>query len=78
LHVSGDAGGEWYLQREQKAWVLGKMVESPVDASVTLDQEDVWRLFTKGISKEKALQHATLRGDEELALKVLDTVSIIA
>jgi hypothetical protein len=48
------------------------------DATVVLDQESAWRLFTKGISKEEAFQHATLNGNEMLARKVFDTISIIA
>ncbi len=78
LIISGEAGGEWYLQREQETWVLGKNVASPADATVVLDQESAWRLFTKGISKDEAFKQATYKGDEMLARKVFDTVSIIA
>ena len=42
-----------------------------------LDQERAWQLFTKGISKDEAFQHASLDGNEMLARKVFDTVSII-
>ncbi len=76
--ISGESGGEWYLQREQGTWILGKAATSRADASVVLDQERAWRLFTKGISKDEASQHAILDGNEMLARKVLDTVSIIA
>ena len=81
LHISGESGGEWLLQREQSTWLLGKPDTSPVeqiDASIILDQETAWRLFTKGISKEEAMQHANFTGNEKLAEKVLDTISIIA
>ena len=43
-----------------------------------LRQERAWRLFTKGIGKDEAIQHATISGNELLARKVFDTVSIIA
>ena len=78
LLITGEAGGEWSLGREQGVWVLGKTDSSQADASVVLDQETAWRLFTKGISKDDALQKWTIQGDETLARKVLDTVSIIA
>jgi len=78
LIIMGEAGGEWYLQREQEIWVLGKHATSPADATVVLDQESAWRLFTKGISKEEAIQGSTLNGNETLARKVFDTISIIA
>ncbi|MEO8971451.1 MAG: maleylpyruvate isomerase N-terminal domain-containing protein [Ktedonobacteraceae bacterium] len=81
LTISGASGGDWLLQRQQSTWQLGKPDTSDieqVDASVVLDQETAWRLFTKGISKEEAMQHATFTGNETLAEKVLNTISIIA
>jgi len=78
LLITGEAGGEWCLRREQGNWMLGKTDSSPADASVVLDHETAWRLFTKGISKDEALQKLAFQGDEMLARKVLDTVSIIA
>ena len=55
-----------------------KTAGSQADASVTLDQERAWRLFTKGMSKDEAIQYASIEGNESLARKVFDTVSIIA
>ena len=78
LLINGEAGGEWYLQREEERWILGKSATSGADATVILDQESAWRLFTKGISKDEAFQRATFKGNEMLARKVFDTVSIIA
>jgi uncharacterized protein (TIGR03083 family) len=78
LLISGEAGGQWSLRREQGTWILGKIGTKPPDAQVVLDQETAWRLFTKGIGKAEALQRAILTGNERLAMKVLDTVSIIA
>ena len=49
-----------------------------VDATVELDEDRAWRLFTKGISKEEARQTARIEGDEALAERALDTVSILA
>lgn len=76
--ISGEAGGEWFLRREQKTWTPGKTATARADASITLDQESAWRLFTKGISKDEAWQNCTFQGNELFARKVLDTVSIIA
>jgi len=35
-------------------------------------------LFTKGISKDEAIQHTIISENESLARKVFDTVAIIA
>ncbi len=78
LTISGESGSEWTLRREAGRWALYQGALAACDAHVTLEQESTWRLFTRGISKEEALRHATLAGDPLLCLKVLDTVAIIA
>jgi len=78
LVISGEADDEWYLQREQERWILGKSSTSPAETTVVLDQEHAWRLFTKGIGKAETFQCASFNGNEMLARKVFDIVSIIA
>lgn len=78
LTISGDAGGRWWLVRGAGRWRLAADGPSAADAAVTMDQDVAWRLFTKGMSPREALSRATLDGDRELALRALDTVSIIA
>ncbi len=78
LTIAGDAGGRWFLLREEGKWTLYLGVAQPLDAETILPQETAWRLFTKGISKSEAEAQATLLGDSSLALKLFDTVSIIA
>lgn len=78
LTVSGEAGGVWSLVRHDDAWELYRGVESEPAASVTLDQDDAWRLFTKGLSRDEAFPRARFAGDHSLCMRVLDTVSIIA
>ena len=78
LVVTGEAGDTWYLIGEANKWSLYKTVESQSDAVVTMDQETCWRLFTKGIDKERARANIVIEGDQGLGEKMLDTVSIIA
>jgi len=78
LRISGDAGGEWRARRQDGAWSLGALVEGAPDATVQLDQEIAWRLFTKGITKEAARRTARIEGNLALADRAFDTVSILA
>jgi uncharacterized protein (TIGR03083 family) len=78
LIISGDAGGEWIALRQNEEWMLGTAPGMAVDATVELDEDQAWRLFTKGISKEEARKGARIEGDEALAERALDTVSILA
>ena len=81
LTISGDSGGTWLLRRENSMWNLyaAHSADSSLSpaAIVTLGQDDAWRLFTKGLSRDAARPRATLRGNITLAEKVLDTISVI-
>ncbi len=78
LCIVGDSGGEWTLRREGKSWSLYAGAEEPPDAKVTIDQDDAWRSFTKGIDPNQVRAKATLEGSEELGVKIFQMVSIIA
>jgi hypothetical protein len=76
--IGGDAGGEWLALRRDGAWVLGSAPDLAADATVTLDPDVAWRLFTKGIDREEATRGSHIVGDPGLAERVFDTVSILA
>ena len=48
------------------------------DAEVLIDEAMAWRLFTRGLSQEQAREQVTLVGDQVLASRVFEMVSIIA
>jgi uncharacterized protein (TIGR03083 family) len=77
LTITGEAGGQWFVLRENAAWKLCVEVNSPPAASVTLDASDAWRLFTKALRKEDARSRAVLAGDLHLAEKMLETIAIL-
>lgn len=78
LTVVGDAGQSWYLVRDEARWALYRDMPVAPAVTVTLDEQTAWRLFTKGIAKDKAKENAHIQGDETLAATVFDAVAIIA
>jgi uncharacterized protein (TIGR03083 family) len=78
LIISGEAGGAWTARRQRGRWALERPADDAADATVELDQETAWRLFTKGIAKDEGRQAAHIAGDLVLADRVFDTVSILA
>lgn len=78
LTITGESGGRWFLLRESGVWTLYRHVAQEPHAEAIINQDDAWRLFTKGLSKSKAQDRMTIRGDRSLGLKTLDMVSIIA
>ena len=78
LIIRGEAGGAWVALRRDDAWSLGTAPEIAAAATVELDQDVAWRLFTKGITKDEARRAARIDGDVALAERALETVSILA
>jgi len=79
ITVKGDAGGDWYLARTEQNWALSEPPsDSDINASVALDPGVAWKLFTKGITPGSALEKATIHGDEHLATKALEMISVMA
>src|ERR1051325_7531762 len=48
LTIDGAGGGRWPRGREDGAWQLYLETDEPSLATVSLDQDTAWRLFTKG------------------------------
>ena len=64
--------------RTDGGWVLGQDCGTATDATVTIDQDVAWRLFTRGMARDEAVRRVRLKGDRDLAARVLELVSIIA
>jgi uncharacterized protein (TIGR03083 family) len=77
LKITGAAGNRWHLLKEDEAWQLYLDVDAPPTATISLDEDTAWRLFTKGIKPEAARAQAFITGDEQLALPALGMISII-
>jgi len=78
LTITGPAGGQWALRREPSAWTLGPGTADDRAAEVALDEDTAWRLFTKGVDRERAAGVAKITGDRRLGAKLFDAVAIIA
>ncbi|HKQ07078.1 MAG TPA: maleylpyruvate isomerase family mycothiol-dependent enzyme [Blastocatellia bacterium] len=77
LEITGAAGNRWHLLREGGAWQLYLDADAKPAASLSLDEDLAWRLFTKGVKPEAAHAGAVITGDERLALPALGMISII-
>jgi uncharacterized protein (TIGR03083 family) len=76
--VIPEARSAWSLLREGGRWRLVQPLPELADATVELDGDTAWRVFTKVLSPEQAKVRAKITGDEELGELVLQTVSIVA
>ena len=76
--ISGECGGSWYLCRAEETWQLFKNPFGEKACETVIPQEIAWRIFTKGIDRESALEQVRVSGDAHLGLHVLGMVSIVA
>jgi len=77
IEITGEAGGSWFLERVDSAWQLTEPTHSS-EATLSMDQELAWRLFTKAVDQEAAARDAVVSGDAPLALKALSLVAVLA
>ncbi len=76
--VEGEAGGVWTLVRGAEGWRLFTGSEPGPAASVSLDQEAAWKLFSKGLDQDAARRRIRIEGDPRLAEPVLGTLAVMA
>ena len=76
--ITSDAGGTWYLQKEQAGWQLVKDMDSSPVASVAIPPEVAWKLFSKSKRPNEIIGEVQITGDNSLALRVLEMVSVMA
>jgi uncharacterized protein (TIGR03083 family) len=75
--VTGEAGGDWTLAREDGGW---KLYSGACDAplcEVRMDQDTAWRLLTKGLSRDEAAARIELIGEQELGKPIFGMLAIM-
>ncbi len=77
FEISGDAGGVWFLYKDERAWTLVLNSASEPASELILPQDTAWRLFTKGIDRQDARARAVIRGDAGLVSPIFATTAII-
>jgi uncharacterized protein (TIGR03083 family) len=78
VEVTGEAGGAWYLERGQNGWALSQNHASNPVTRVVIPPDVAWKVFTKGISYEKARERTEITGDIALGEHALTMVSVMA
>lgn len=79
--VTGEAGGNWHVERREDSWEQVAVPPRSPAATVTMGQDTVWNLVTKRRSRaatRRQFPEIRVEGDEAIALHVLDMVSVMA
>lgn len=78
ISITGDAGGNWLLQKQAKGWQLIDGYDDQPIASVSIPAIISWKLFSKSIRPAQVMDVVTISGDHNLAMQVLNMVSVMA
>ena len=78
VQITGEAGGEWALVKEDFQWQLFVGHDPGAACKVQIDQDLAWRLFTRGITPENIKGQVEIDGTAALGEQVLKMVSIMA
>jgi hypothetical protein len=68
----------WYLVRAQDHWAFQTHPKKEITATVVIPKELSWKLFCKNIRPHQISNQVQLNGDQEMGLKVLDMVAVMA
>jgi uncharacterized protein (TIGR03083 family) len=77
VQIAGEAGGSWFLERSDPSWRLSEAHPRP-EATLRLDQELAWQVFTKAVDGQTAARQVEITGDRALAQQVLSLVAVLA
>ena len=74
---SGKTDKSWYLKYSEK-WELYTEINEKTNCQVIIPDEFVWRIFTKGMKKDAAIQKASIYGKRTIGLKIFDLIAVMA
>lgn len=77
LDVTGAAGGQWTLTREDEGWTLHAGLAPSPTTRVRIVDEAAWKLFFNALKGRDAEAAAQVEGRSELAQPLLKTRSIV-
>lgn len=77
MTVRTELGGTWHLERAAAGWHLAPPGTAAPAATLTLDPDTAWKVFTKGLSAAEARPHALVTGEERLAVAALGLVAVM-
>ncbi len=77
INIQTDAGGDWYLTKNNTGWNLSNESPAHIHAAISLPPDTAWKLFSKGIHADEARSTVLITGDQKLAGVALGTISIM-
>jgi hypothetical protein len=78
VKVLTEIGGEWSIIKWEEGWQFTSDISTAPAAVISIHPDTAWKLFSKGISPEQALQYVEITGDQLLGSTALDMIAVMA
>jgi hypothetical protein len=78
IKVLTEIGGEWTIIKTETTWQLTETINIIPNSIVSINPDTVWKLFSKGITPEQAINKIEILGDKKLGETTLQMVSVMA
>ena len=78
LVVKTEIGGKWSIIKTENNWEFIESFDTEPNATVKINPDDAWLLFSKGITPDEAKQKVQILGDEKLGEIALNIVAVMA
>lgn len=78
LTVTTAVGGQWSITKTNEGWILNNNTLATADATVSIDPDTAWKLFSKSLTPEQVLHRVEITGNHLLGKHVLKLVAVMA
>lgn len=75
IQISGEVNDSWHLTNRSGSWELFKSDGDSAETKISMDDDTAWRIFTKNISEEEAIDRIQISGDQKKGQLVAKSVS---
>jgi len=73
----GETDKIWYLHYADQ-WELFTSTNQLPSCEVRIKDKNAWKIFTKGIKREEAINDSEINGNERLGKKIFDMIAVMA
>ncbi len=76
--ITTNIGGEWHIIKKENDWELIKTIPHEPASTILIEPNIAWKLFSKGMTPQQALEKVKITGDKKLGEIALQMVSVMA
>lgn len=77
IHITGEGGGFWFLEKTDALWQLVKNLKNVPEAKIEMPDNTAWQLFTDSISKDIAAKSINIQGNKILGEVILNMRTVL-